>query len=123
MNDEEYIRKAVELAEGWFFDNDLNGQLRLYGIELDPAPFADYSHVTETFLSVAILDALAAQLVRQVDATEDYWVRVDEDRSYVFVNSYRPQVASRERGLCRTMNTIKAIVDSGVLSQPGNGDD
>ena len=102
MNDNDYIRKAVELADGWSISHN---------IVYPPTQHLAMSiHHTSTW----ILDALAAQLVRQVDATGEQYV--------ASTHSY---VAVRGRGRCRshieyddndrTMNTIKAIVDSGVL--------
>jgi len=62
--------------------------------------------------SPAYLDALAAQLVRQVDRTDD--LRVDSHFDYVEVSR-----RGRSLGRCgsenRTMNTIRAIVDSRAL--------
>ncbi len=66
MNDQDYIHKAVELAEGWLIAK--NGLITLpqpdeHYIDWPHLYLADYPEA----LTLAI-DALAAQLVRQVDA-------------------------------------------------------
>ncbi len=93
MTDEKYIRKAVELAYGW-----------------------DLSDLNDEFWSgrrQMMLDALAAQLVRQVDALGSPRVAVFTDGGAMVDGS---GAYAKCRGLDRTMNTIMAIVDSGVLS-------
>ena len=96
MND--HIRKAVELADGF-------------------APEALQISKTEDmvvgFEEQFFLDALAAQLCRQVDALPMLWVCVENDTSCVQHGELGTRAA--ERGPDRTMNCIKAIVDSGVL--------
>ena len=99
----DYIRKAVELVDS------------------DRYPW-DYYKMTnvdpphEQFM----LDALAAQLVRQVDAT-DYGIIFNTDNECKTAvwgsRGYTPYVISSSFGPDRTLNTIKAIVDSGVLVQ------
>ena len=62
------------------------------------------------------MDALAAQLVRRVDALSG--VQVDSKQEYVVVWDFRPdryREAALIKGPDRTLNTIRAIVDSGVL--------
>ena len=66
MTNEEYIRKAVELADGWSIAK--NGAITL------PQPNDDYIDWPLLYLADStslgvLLDALAAQLTRQVDAT------------------------------------------------------
>ena len=79
---EDVIRKAVELADGFWWKEDC--------VHVLDTPM----HYRADALPQTILDALAAQLTRQVDELDDYWVCAEDDR---------------------TMNTIKAIVDSKVL--------
>jgi len=101
MNDQAYIRKAVELADGWEMHSD-----QTFGIS--GTSFLNTSQVG--------LDALAAQLVRQVDATGEYYVI---ERMIATEISDDPLVESmrvRREHEGRTMNTIKAIVDSRVLT-------
>lgn len=107
MNDT--IRKAIELADGVYLD--------------------EYSHLIGMGSAVFIddlqqyhLDSLAAQLVRQVDALDrihvstipagsEIWERVEaDDGGWDGV-----QNLGSAQGPDRTLNTIKAIVDSGVL--------
>jgi hypothetical protein len=100
--DDEYIRKAVELADGWYLLDNGRGFCsfvpeRPVNCEL-PGPFADL---------------LAAQLVRQVDTLE--FVFFDSDSGGAGVVSSARENVALSRGDSRTMNTIKAIVDSGVL--------
>ncbi len=97
----DYIKRAVELADGaeWFTDYAGTDWVCIQSHEFLPDDQAG-------------LDALAAQLVRQVDAlgleftatNKQSRVWPEEARVPVYVN-----------GPDRTMNTIKAIVDSGVL--------
>ena len=102
MNDQDYIKKAVELADGWYWGvNDL----------VDPPPeLRPIGPVNDTLPQI-YLDALAAQLVRQVDAT-DYEIRMQLCAATIF---YAGDEFWQLGGKGRTMNTIKAIVDSKVL--------
>jgi hypothetical protein len=99
MTDQDYIRKAVELADGWDLFQDVDC---LY-IDVDGRTFEEDHQL--------ILDALAAQLVRQVDAQgEEVWVCSTE----VEITDMQDRLILIE-GPDRTLNTIKAIVESGVL--------
>lgn len=104
MNDQDYIKRGVELADGW----------AIHGKSLAMPCDAHRDLWDLTDLDPCHLDALAAQLVRQVDATGRYRVETDQDYSLVHENM-KPDndviVFSKDR----TMNTIKAIVDSGVV--------
>ena len=109
MKDEDYIKKAVELADRWFV-TDAN-IVKATGI----SPF----HIGSTHFAQATIDALAAQLVRQVDAIE---APKHPDRPSAFYSTphecqvwMRGKVASVKTADDRTMNTIKAIIDSKVL--------
>ena len=110
MNYQEYIRQAVELADGWRFAGP-----QLYG----PSNYR-YHPNKESGQHQVTVDALAAQLVRQVDAldTPDT-VEITHDSVWVGYRSKNNESWKRTRrtkSRGRTMNTIKAIVDSGVLS-------
>lgn len=120
--DQDYIRQAVELADGWEFDSnhaidwidvrDARGDIKF--------TTAIGDDIQET------LDALAAQLVRQVDALEslsfpvaDTWVDTEHKQTGVYRERFgelSPERLGIASGDDRTMNTIKAIVDSGVLA-------
>ena len=91
MND--YIKKAVELADGFSF-NDKD------------------AYFSTDELGCMWLDALAAQLVRQVDALGTVTLNI-YDRGTEVGKSGQPWATGIAHD--RTMNTIKAIVDSGVL--------
>ena len=104
----DYIRKAMELADGFDLTED---QLTL--------PSGHYFMVCcNDVIRPWMLDALAAQLVRQVDALDEYWFDNDKYCGSV-VDSLGSSVGFSEsptdEPYDRTMNTIKAIVDSGVL--------
>lgn len=101
MTDNEYIRKAVELADGWEVTD--TGDII--------SPIAAY--VGEP-MHQCFLDALAAQLVRQVDALPEP-IRVLADRSCECGAGRSFTVVGTRHSNDRTMNTIKAIVDSEVL--------
>jgi len=95
----DYIRKAVELADGFGY---AEGNIALkdrqqYRVEAD---------MTEPF----ILDALAAQLVRQMDSRV-IWLEIQRGTTRLKAGNE----ITKEYGPDRTLNTIKAIVDSGVL--------
>ena len=108
LTDEEYIRKGVELVSDDFCLHENTGAIFFHGVPTYPI---NPVNTPEWFR-----DALAAQLARQVDATERFavWafpagVEVVEDS-----DNWVGRVSYSE-GDNRTMNTIKAIVDSGVL--------
>ena len=119
MSKQGCICRGVELADGWFLDADDE-----YGkyVGMVNAPFSMYLNEP---LHQWMLDALAAQLVRQVDAL-DTPDTVEITHSSVWVGyrsknneSWKRTKRTKSRG--RTMNTIKAIVDSGVLTVEGSG--
>lgn len=107
MNDQDYIRKAVELADGWH----LNGEA--FGTPNDGPDLDDIKNITQQDK-----DALAAQLVRQLDASNSCSLfvhpPVGDSPGYARILGVR-ELKVRKEGDDRTMNTIKAIVDSGVL--------
>ena len=109
-----YIKAAVELADGWRISKGGDVHAPIDGwpegfLLPEVGPFAK--------------DALAAQLVRQVDALDGYFVGVgcefdEANRAAVYGPKFKAchgYLISDESGPDRTMNTIKAIVDSGVL--------
>ena len=110
MTETDYIRAAVELADGWYITHIYAGE--------DIVAWTDRQHPPSFVLQSMDqwgLDALAAQLVRQVDAlaipvmvivSRDGCSIVQPDETYLLQH---PQPGDR------TMNTIKAIVDSGIL--------
>ena len=98
MNDQDYIRKAVELADGF---------------APEALQISNTDDMVVGFEEQFFLDALAAQLCRQVDALPMIWVCAENDTSCVQHSEFGTRAV--ERGPDRTMNTIKAIIDSGVL--------
>ena len=111
MNDNAYIKKAVELADGWE-----------YGSIYEP-PFAAFDIPIDEWEQWK-LDALAAQLVRQVDATDRYSFFSHRDCATVteYVDGYPNEKGGAIKRDDRTMNTIKAIVDSEVLAATEQGE-
>jgi len=114
VTDNEYVKKAVELA-GWQTTRLGNQRVKVFvpweeGIVKDIG-YIDYPHV---------LDALAAQLVRQVDAISGIDITIHQ--TFVDLEQcadghwFSIAIPESED---RTMNTIKAIVDSGVLGNAG----
>ena len=104
----DYIKRVVELADG--FDIHYARVLRV--LTNHGTFYVDYD---EQFF----LDALAAQLVRQVDAIENFELLIRRDVTQL-INVYSEAFEMDEMieysgGHGRTMNTIRAIVDSGVL--------
>ena len=63
------------------------------------------------------LDALAAQLVRQVDALVGFDFVSDEEGGAAIYPATGKDFSHCDSGEGRTMNTIKAIVDSKVLDE------
>ena len=113
------IRKAVELADGW---GTLSSE-KLVGVKSTIGKPLSINWLKEQ----ATLDALAAQLVRQVDALCPHyniyyhkWLE-GKQKQYTQLIGLRSSIMSYHEVLVevegndRTMNTIKVIVDSGVL--------
>ena len=96
MKHQDYIRKAVELADGFHVDSS--------GCHRTPRDNCVEHQV--------YMDALAAQLVRQVDALDEPMAVIIERNYTTLMDGGNTQVVGNEG---RTMNTIKAIVDSKVL--------
>lgn len=101
MNNQDYIRKAVELADGWRWLHRDQVEVPLLN-----------SAVVNPFEKQWFHDALAAQLVRQVDATGSCVVTV-HGRGTELSPPDGTWIVRTAHG--RTMNTIRAIVDSKVL--------
>ena len=97
-----YIKKAVELADGWSITSDDC---------VTTTEFGGLAHPTESRI---LLDALAAQLVRQVDLHHEVWTSPNKSTICSALVDGGNRIAGHS-GSDRTMNTIKAIVDSGVL--------
>lgn len=124
MNDQDYIRKAVELADGWRINlhSDVDENANPFETEVMWNPSVGSHKLSDP--GQTILDALAAQLVRQVDALD-----ADADPEFIrpvlihifadstTINDCRqmPPPHLEYDGPDRTMNTIRAIVDSKVL--------
>ena len=89
--DNDIIKQAVELAEGWFLGEFSDEVVHF------PQSFGNHGYIDQQW----VLDALAAQLVRQVDALRP------EIYEHLFPRGHL--------GPDRTENTIRAIVESGVL--------
>ena len=106
--DEHYFLEGVELAEGW--ERVDSYQVRINGVgHWFNAQTPDY-----------VKDALAAQLVRQVDALETpHTVEMVHGAVWVGYRSQSAETFRKTKGPDRTMNTILAIVDSGVLADQG----
>ena len=106
MTDEEIIRRGVELADGWRLLS--RGQIE-----------------TPVFNAIAILinmdqlflDALAAQLTRQVDALDNgFFIDITKHGADLyFGDALSEELVAGIAGPDRTMNTLRAIVESGVL--------
>lgn len=111
MIDQDVLRKAVEYAKGWrFFPNPHHES----GGEICP-PYGGDWWLDE--LPSMFLDALAAQLVRQVDALDTAVFECDVNgRARVLSKSSEglPHWGGQwsERGPDRTENTITAIVQA-----------
>ena len=105
MNDAEIIRRAVELAEGFVI------RCGMYWISE-----AYCAYPEEAADDLIFMATLAAQLVQQVDASKDARFESDVDGT-ALVGNYGVNTAVAY-GQDRTMNTLRAIVESEVLEQP-----
>ena len=105
MTDEEYIRAGAELADGWAWEVEDDGSY------LDGPDMGWH----QDCISIVAKDALAAQLVRQVDALDPlYVIHIAAEITEIYLDNASLAVAGYSQD-DRTMNTIKVIVDSGVL--------
>jgi hypothetical protein len=117
MND--LIKQAVELAEG--FEIDTHADERPDDPELYcTCGKGNYIICVEADnVPPLFLDALALQLVRQVDALPSMTFEIFQTWSRLTLLDAqampKEEFYGRDKG--RTMNTIKAIVESGVLEQ------
>ena len=100
------IRKAVELADGW-------RNIRGTDVHYVQSPFTGLCGLGR--LSQGEKDALAAQLVRQVDALKIQLFESGGVGQALVWKSNHLIDKTEVRGPDRTLNTIKAIVESGVL--------
>jgi len=113
MTDQDYIRKAVELADGW----QLHPKNHAFVGPTWPIQFSfNGRHQTPQ----QVKDALAAQLVRQVDALDGWELEAWPNETTLHPRGLGTEFDSCRfvEGKDRTMNTIKAIVDSKVLETP-----
>ena len=118
-NQDALIRKAVELADGWCWSTYSDSDL----CELEQADGAYWyddadSPITPDQMPRLLLDALAAQLVRQVDASlAEIDVDVARGECFVYLGDFYSGLnnIAKAFGPDRTMNTLRAIVDTGVL--------
>ena len=111
----DYIRKAVELADGWALERDSDDE-PFYLYQAGKADwYFDEGPMWLDSLPQIFLDALAAQLVRQVDALPIQLFESGGVGQALVWKSNHLMDKIEVRGDDRTLNTIKAIVDSGVL--------
>ena len=89
MSDQDYIREGVEIAYGWDWNT--------------------YSHVL-TISKNCARDALAGQLIRQVEDEYEF-LSLDDFVCIRGRGRGNTDIITHARGMDRTMNAIKAIVD------------
>ncbi len=102
-------KRAVELADGFCINEDWQS------VQLRHDRYV-YAHPIED-IPQWFIDALAAQLVRQVDALDDAGLTVWGDQ-VCEIRDYSGEeriIAKGNAGTDRTENTVNAILDSGVL--------
>lgn len=100
MNDKQIIQSAVELADGFEWD-----------IERDVLVSTQYGQLNMVHDEPMMLDHLAAQLVRQVDALG----KKRNGMCDVLIWQMKHEGECMDWPPDRTMNTLRAIVESGVL--------
>lgn len=111
MTDEDYIRKAVELAEGWTYRR---------GGSYDIVDFPDGSSECPALpMDPWWLDALSTQLRRQA-IVHGYLISSSNEVTQIKAvrdtyNTHVHEPVGRAQGKDFVMNDIKAIVDSKVL--------
>ena len=98
-NPDTVIRRAVELADGWFITEGSSIEYVWCSPIIICGKMSD-RHVK---------DALAAQLVRQVDATPH--VTLDESQTRCFMRVNDNRVGEIIRGRDRSINRIRCIVE------------
>ncbi len=108
MTDNDYIRKAVELADGFMLNGNLIGGSFMFDVggSIEIPTIEDNQW---------LLDALAAQLVRQMDELILYSVHIKPIGAFIDHEGTGERITDCYLTGGRTMNTIKAIVDSKVL--------
>ena len=106
-----YVQRGVELAD----DFEIVSESDEWGVSIAlPGHAEDMPHIVEVRdgLPRWMLDALAAQLVRQVDDE----MAIQSVQTYQFRSVVTDSADTWSvEGPDRTMNTIRAIVDSKVL--------
>ncbi|MCK5641588.1 MAG: hypothetical protein KAJ19_12370 [Gammaproteobacteria bacterium] len=112
MNDNDYIKAAVELADGFEWHDGEPGGIYWPKVPLEANESGLY--IWSSLEYQPVLDALAAQLVRQVDAIRGSGVIVGPYKSGIYFEGGTKH--EFDSGEDRTMNTIKAIVDSKILT-------
>jgi len=109
------IRKAVELANGWkiHIHSDVDENVDPFETVIIWSAGVGSHKLSDPGQN--ILDALAAQLVRQVEKEGFSVWQLSGD---VTIQDMSRHTIEQAVGPDRTMNTIKAIVDSGILEPP-----
>ena len=102
---QDYLKEGVELADGW----ESNAEGDIYG------PFGPIGFGLALKLSQEELDALAAQLIRQVDALDGSYVVERRTATEIHTDQFKESMEWRCEHEGRAMNAIKVIVDSKVL--------
>ena len=116
LTDQEVIRKAVEQADGWTW-KDREPKEFAPGIITRPVPFitTQSGYGSNGVEEQEVLDALAAQLVRQVVSMEGFEVVVCNGEAAVM--SPTCECIGDAQGPDRTMNTLRCITEWGGLAK------
>ena len=109
LTDNDVIIKAVELADNWLW----NWGRAFFHEEVQWGQGGTFPDEAEQWH----LDILAAQLVRQVDAIGLLECDITAVSAWIYCPSNEEATHPAVVGQDRTMNTIRAIVESGVLEQ------
>ena len=112
---DDYIRKAVELANEFEIHHDGKGFVRYF--DKDRQNFISFYFHSDYKDELQFgSDALAAQLVRQVDSLgDDVCMEISSTGGMRISQGLDMKELAIEIGPDRTMNTIIVIVDSEVL--------
>jgi len=120
VNDQDYIRKAVKLADGWRWFSLSTDHEKRYAIIINGKNVGIPENLAN--LPEFIKDALSAQLVKQADRAFKDWRCLELFEGHTAVRRFEPLSETGEDlaacyGEGRAMNTIKTIVDSKKLEK------
>jgi len=105
------LREAVGYADGWQTTRLGNQRIKVFAPhgEGGESPLTDIGYIDQQH----VLAALASQLISQIDAMDDYWVCVGDDRVIIQheTEDFVVGLIQKERPYNRDENSIQACVE------------